>query len=58
MPVDFQEVAIGCFLFLAGLLFHKPLSPKHRSALLPLQHAATFISSVDWGSAEVGHHFF
>ena len=26
----------------------KPLSPKHRSTFLPLQHAATLIFSVDW----------
>ena len=41
--------SIRCSLFLAGFLFQKPLSPKHRSTFLPLQHAATFIFSVDWG---------
>ena len=40
---------IGCSLFLVGLLFHKPLSQKHRSTFLPIQHAATLISSLDWG---------
>ena len=32
-----------------GFLFQKPLSPKHRSTLLPVQLAATLIFSVDWG---------
>ena len=32
-----------------GFVFPKPLSPKHRSTFLPLQHAATPILSVDWG---------
>ena len=36
-------------MFRAGLLFHKPLSPKHRSTFLPRQHPATITSSVDWG---------
>ena len=36
-------------MFRVGLLFQKPLSPKHRSTFLPLQHTATLISSVDWG---------
>ena len=45
--LTFKTVAIGCSLFLVGLLFHKPLSQMHRSTFLPLQHAATLISSVD-----------
>ena len=44
-----KTVANGCSLFLVGLLSRKPLSAKHRSTFLPLQHAATLISSVDWG---------
>ena len=32
-----------------GFVFPKPLSPKHRSTLLPIQPAATLIFSVDWG---------
>ena len=32
-----------------GFVFPKPLSPKHRSTFLPLQHAATLILSVNWG---------
>ena len=36
-------------LFLVGFVFPKPLSQMHRSTFLPLQHAATLISSVDWG---------
>ena len=46
--LTFKTVAIGCSLFLVGLLFHKPLSQKHRSTFLPLQPAATLIFSVDW----------
>ena len=41
--------SVGCSLFRVGLLSRKPLSPKHRSTFLPLQHTATLISSVDWG---------
>ena len=44
-----KTVANGCSLFLVGLLSRKPLSPKHRSTFLPLQHAATLILSVDPG---------
>ena len=29
-------------------MFRKPLSPKHRSTFLSLQHTATLIFSVDW----------
>ena len=47
--LKFKTVANGCSLFLVGLLSRKPLSPKHRSTFLPLQHTATLISSVDWG---------
>ena len=41
--------SIECSLFLVGFVFQKPLSQKHRSTFLPLQHAATLIPSVDWG---------
>ena len=47
--LTFKTVANGCSLFLVGLLSRKPLSPKHRSTFLPLQHAATVILSVDPG---------
>ena len=40
---------IGCSWSRVGFVFPKPLSPKHRSTFLPLQHAATLILSVDWG---------
>ena len=40
-------VAIGCSFSGVGVVFPKPLSPNHRSAFLPLQHAATLIFSVD-----------
>ena len=36
-------------MFRVGFVIPKPLSPKHRSTFLPLQHAATLILSVDWG---------
>ena len=41
--------SIRCSLFLVGFLSRKPLSQMHRSTFLPLQHAPTLISSVDWG---------
>ena len=41
--------SFGCSLFLVGFLSRNPLSQMHRSTFLPLQHAATLISSVDWG---------
>ena len=41
--------SFGCSLSGVGFVFPKPLSQKHRSTFLPLQHAATFIFSVDWG---------
>ena len=41
--------SIECSLFRVGFVIPKPLSPKHRSTFLPLQHAATLILSVDWG---------
>ena len=40
--------SIECSLFRVGFVIPKPLSPKHRSTFLPLQHAATLILSVDW----------
>ena len=40
--------SFGCSLSGVGFVFPKPLSQKHRSTFLPLQHAATFIFSVDW----------
>ena len=43
-----------CSLFRVGLLSRKPLSPKHRSTFLPLQHTATLIFSVDWGLTKFG----
>ena len=46
-----KTVANGCSLFLVGLLSRKPLSTKHRSTFLPLQHADTLIYSVDSGLA-------
>ena len=45
--------SVGCSLFRVGFVIPKPLSPKHRSTFLPLQHAATLILSVDWGLANV-----
>ena len=39
----------GCSLFLVGFLSRKPLSHMQRNTFLPLHHAATLISSVDWG---------
>ena len=36
-------------MFRVGFVIPKPLSPKHRSTFLPLQHTATLISSVDSG---------
>ena len=51
--LTFKTVAIGYSLFLVGLLSRKPLSPKHRSTFLPLQHAATLISSVDWSLEQI-----
>ena len=47
--LTFKTVAIGCSLFLVGFLSRKPLSQMQRSTFLPLHHAATLISSVDWG---------
>ena len=44
-----QLKSVGCSLFLVGFLSRKPLSQMQRSTFLPLHHAATFISSVDWG---------
>ena len=41
--------SFGCSLSRAGFVFPKPLSQKHRSTFLTLQHAETFIFSVDWG---------
>ena len=41
--LTFKTVAIGCSLFLVGLLSRKPLSQMHRSTFLPLQHAETLI---------------
>ena len=41
--------SIECSLFRVGFVIPKPLSPKHRSTFLPLQHTATLISSVDSG---------
>ena len=35
-------------------LQQQPLSQKHRSTFLPLQHAATRIFSVDWGLGKTG----
>ena len=35
--------SVGCSLLRVGLLSRKPLSPKHRSTFLPLQHTATLI---------------
>ncbi len=54
--LTFKTVAIGCSLFLVGFVFQKPLSQKHRSTFLPLQHAATLIPSVDWGQDYGGIH--
>ena len=39
----------GCSWSGVGLVFPKPLSPKHRSTFLPIQHAPTLIFSADWG---------
>ena len=39
----------GCSLFLVGFLSRKPLSHMQRNTFLSLHHAATLISSVDWG---------
>ena len=47
--LTFQTVAIGCSWSGVVFLSRKPLSPKHRSTFLPLQHTATLIFSVDWG---------
>ena len=47
--LTFKTVAIGCSLFLVGFLSRKPLSQMQRSTFLPIHHAATLISSVDWG---------
>ena len=45
-----QVVAsVGCSLFLVGSLSRKPLSQMQRSTFSPIHHAATLISSVDWG---------
>ena len=45
-----QVVAsVGCSLFLVGFLSRKPLSQMQSSTFLPIHHAATLISSVDWG---------
>ena len=41
--------SIGCSSFRVGFLFQKPLSPMYKGTFLPLQHAATFIFSVDSG---------
>ena len=38
-------------------MFLKPLSQKHRSTFLPLQDAATFIFSVDWGFGDDDLYF-
>ena len=46
----------GCSFSGVGFVFRKPLSPKHRSTFLPLQHAATLIISVDWGLGYQGHY--
>ena len=45
--------SIGCSLFLVGFLSRKPLSQMQRSTFLPIHHAATLISSVDWGLSEI-----
>ena len=41
-------------MFRLGLLFHKPLSPKHRSTFSSPQRTATLIFSVDWGLGGLG----
>ena len=53
--------SVGCSLFLVGFLSRKPLSQMQRSTFLPIHHAATLISSVDWGQGidslclKIGH---
>ena len=46
---DSRDSICGCPFSGVSSLSRKPLSPKHRSTFLPLQHHATLTSSVDWG---------
>ena len=45
--------SVGCSFRGVCLLSRKPLSPKHRTTFMPLQHAVTLTISVDWGLVQI-----